>query len=98
MKYKHAMVDTFGVAEVKMHTRKYSNEDKKKILSFFSGCEIAAIGGLVTDAITGEMLQKENFAYIKDGFSFEENDIYHLKKYDAAVTDEFYNYVMKGAN
>lgn len=41
------------------------------------------------------MLNQENLAYRKDGFLFEENDIYHLKKYNAAVTDEFYNHVMK---
>lgn len=95
---KYAMVDDFGLSNIKMHTRNYSNYEKNKILNFFDGCECDAVGGLVTDAISGEMLRKENLSYTKDGFIFDEEDIYHLKKYDAAVTDEFYDHVMKGIN
>lgn len=45
-----------------------------------SGCELVAVGDLVTDVVTKEMLHAENLAYIKGGFAFEEKDIYHLKK------------------
>lgn len=95
---KYAMVDNFGLSDVKMHTRNYSDYEKNIILSFFEGCECDAVGGLVTDVVSGQMTHQENLSYTKDGFIFDENDIYHLKKYDAAVTDEFYNHVMKGIN
>ena len=95
MKTKRVMFDHLGKKDAKIHTRKYTEKDKEKILYFLSGCNPIAVGGLVTDVVSGEMLDKENLAYSKDGFLFEENDIYHLKKYDAAVTDEFYDHVMK---
>lgn len=95
---KYAMVDDFGLSNIKMHTRNYSDHERNMILSFFAGCKCEAVGGLVTDAITGESMRKENLSYSKDGYIFNENDIYHLKKYDAAVTDEFYDHVMKGIN
>lgn len=60
-----------------------------------SGCKLVAVGDLVTDVVTKEMLHTENLAYIKGGFAFEANDTYHLNKYDAAITDEFFNHVMK---
>ncbi len=95
MKTKRVMFDHLGKKGAKIHTRKYTEKDKEKILYFLSGCNPIAVGGLVTDVVSGEMLDKENLAYSKDGFLFEENDIYHLKKYDAAVTNEFYDHVMK---
>ncbi len=98
MKNKHAMVDNFGLKNVNMHTRKYRKNEKEALLSFMSGCEISAVGGLVIDAVSKEMLHIENLAYKKDDFLFNEMDIYHLKKYDAAVTDEFYDHVMKAYN
>lgn len=95
---KHAMIDNFGKSDIKMHTRKYTANDKNKILSFMCGCDPVAVGGYVRDAITKEDSRILNIAYIKDDFIFGEKDIYHLKKYDAAVTDEFYDHVMKGIN
>ncbi len=98
MENKYAMINDFGLKNINIETKKYTEKEKKCILSFFSGCDPFVAGGYIQDAISKEEVHTLNCGYIKDGFIFTDSDIYHLKKYDAAVTDEFYDHVMKGTN
>lgn len=46
MKTKRVMIDNLGKSRVKIHTRKYTKKDKKRILDFLGGCNPIAVGGI----------------------------------------------------
>ena len=65
-----------------------------------SSFEYYGVAGLVYDCVTGEVQFKENgrpyedVAYHDGEFRWCEQDMYHIKRYNAAVTDEFFQKVM----
>ena len=80
---------------IEIKTRAYTNEEKEKLIDFMKSVEPCAVAGHVYDCIKQEEINIEHVLYENDGFWWTSQDIYHLEKYNAAVTQEFYDKVMK---
>lgn len=75
----------------KFETIEYETMLKDKILKYLKSWEIFAVAGMVHDCVTGERLKIENVGYNDGQYVWSEQDIYHIEKYNAAVTEEFLN-------
>ncbi len=67
----------------------YSEMEKKKLIEYMSSFELFAVAGLIYDCVLGEQLGDENIGYTDGKYLWTSQDIYHIEKYNAAVTDEF---------
>lgn len=94
---KQALKDPITMLEAQPSSFKrriYSGEEKKKILNFMRKFDCFAVAGLVYDCVKGDCLGMENLGYTDGEFVWSSQDIYHLEKYDAAVTDQFFSKVL----
>lgn len=73
----------------------YSAEAKKKIVSYMNSIEPDTALGLIWDCVKGEEVRQENVGYEDEKFIWSAQDIYHIDKYNAAVTDEFLDHVLQ---
>ena len=69
--------------------RDYGENEKKKLLAYMRGAAIYAVAGLVYDCVLGQWQKEENVGYKDDKFMWSEQDVHHVERYNAAVTDEF---------
>ena len=67
---------------------------KDTLVQYMESFEPTSVAGLVDDCRTGEIIPKTNVGYEDGEFIWSTQDIYHLKKYDAAVSDAFIDHVM----
>lgn len=67
----------------------YDEAEKKKLLEYMRSFEPSAVAGLVYDFVTKTQMKQENLGYTDDEFSWSSSDIYHIEKYNAAVSEEF---------
>lgn len=76
-------------------TRRYDKQVKSLLIKYMESFEPNSVAGLIDDCRTGEIVFKTNAGYEDGEFIWSTQDIYHLKKYDAAVTDAFIDHVMR---
>lgn len=95
--YHHITKGGFGEVHNAFETRQYTKEEMQKITSFLKQGTVCGVGGLLIDIVTGKRFEGkdhvENGVYFKDGFIWEEEEAYHIKTYNAAITEEFYDYL-----
>lgn len=75
--------------------RKYTNAEKRKIVSYMKSFDPFAAMGMVEDCVTGKRRNEENVGYTDGVFAWSSQDIYHIEEYDAAVADSFFNKIMQ---
>ena len=79
-------------------TRKnYTEEEKKKLLSYMNDRKylFGASTKRITDRITGESVSSVCFLLFEDKeYKWNSPEIYHLEKYDLALSDEFIQHVL----
>lgn len=78
-------------------TRHYDKETKDALIKYMESFEASSAAGLVDDCKTGETVMMTNVGFEDGEFIWSTQDIYHLKKYNAAVSDDFILHVMKSA-
>ena len=80
-------------------TREYSKSEKDALLNYMNNKgELFAAGGYVDDIMTGKETRIESAGFRDEEFEWSTFDIYHIEKYNAAVTTEFLNHVLKKLN
>ncbi len=67
----------------------YSAIDKQKLLEHLRSFDILCTGGLVYDYVINEDTSVENICYTNGEYTWQEEELYHIEKYDAALSDEF---------
>ena len=67
----------------------YEPAKKRAILDYMKSFDPFAVAGMVYDCRTGVKLRTENVGYNDGKFMWSEQDIYHIDKYNASVTEEF---------
>lgn len=67
----------------------YSNDEKRKLIEYMTKYEDFAVAGRVKDIVENKELQKDNLCYTDGSFVWCTQDIYHIEKYNAAVTEDF---------
>ena len=75
-------------------TRKYDPDEKERILQYMRSFEPCAAGPLVDDCRTGSKTTIPDAGYDDGIFMWSIQDIYHIEKYDAAVSDDFMMHVL----
>ena len=76
--------------------RHYEKNTKDLLLKYMKNRgELCVAGGFVDDVVTGKTVRIEDGGYRDDQFEWSDQDTYHIEKYDAAVTDEFLDHVLK---
>lgn len=78
--------------------KEYSEGEKKKIVSYMLSIEPDTALGLIWDCVAGKEVRKENVGYQDEEFMWTSQDVYHIEKYNAAVTDQFENHVLSRMN
>ena len=56
--------------------------------------ELFAVAGYIDDLVTGTTTRVANGGFRDDQYEWSSQDVYHIEKYDAAVTDDFLNHVL----
>lgn len=74
--------------------RAYKKDEKANIIRYMSSFAPFCVAGLIFDCITGKFTKDEAIGYTDGYYVWSSTDIYHIKKYDAAVTDDFLRHVM----
>lgn len=74
--------------------REYGSTEKEQLIAYMHSVEPFAAAGLITDCVTGERLKEEDVGYTDGDYMWTSQDIYHIEKYDAAITDDFYKKVI----
>ena len=79
---------------IEFAVRAYSASEKGKLLAYMQSFDPYAAAGRITDCVTGERLRKEDVGYTDGTFMWTSQDVYHIDKYNAAVTNGFLERVM----
>ena len=74
--------------------RAYSISEKRKLLAYMQSFTPYAAAGRITDCVTGERLRTEDVGYTDGTFMWTSQDMDHIDKYNAAVTNAFLKRVM----
>ena len=78
--------------------RAYSDVEKTSLLKYMkTSGDLHAAAGYVDDIVKGIITSIECGGYRDDEYEWSDQDTYHIEKYDAAVTDEFLEHVMRKA-
>ena len=92
-----AMLDAFlrsKSCKNKFRTENYSPKAKNAILAYMKAGSPYVAGGYVFDCVKCKETEIPGVGYDDGIFSWDSQDIYHIDKYNAAVTNEFYEHVM----
>lgn len=73
----------------------YDSDEKKKIIAYMQAFDPYAASGEIFDCVTGIRLDKEDVGYTDGEFMWTSQDIYHIEKYNAAITNDFRMKIMK---
>lgn len=70
--------------------RNYDIDEKKRLIQYMNTAgELCAAAGYVDDLVTGKETRIENGGYHDGFYEWSTQEIYHIDKYNAAVSDEF---------
>ena len=94
MRYAIGGLTRFADNPADFKTRQYANSTKDRIVEYMESFEPSSVAGYVDDCKTGEPVMITNSGYNDGEFQWSTQDIYHVKKYNAAVSDEFIRHVM----
>ena len=86
---KEAMKTNQQIEAQYTEVMEYSSKEKLNLLKYMRAFEPFAVAGKVYDCRTGERLKTENAGYNDGTYIWTEEDIYHIEKYNAAVTEDF---------
>ena len=75
--------------------RDYSLIEKECLLRYMKSFEPVLSGGLVYDVVKKQSIDLENVSYEDGEFIWETRDIYHIEKYDEAVSDDFLQHIFQ---
>lgn len=76
-------------------TLNYDSTTKEKLIKYMESFEPTSVAGFIDDCRTGEMVMKTNAGFEDGFFMWSTQDIYHIKKYNAAVNKDFIDHVIK---
>lgn len=88
----YALVDSITPFEDKPYAftkKKYSDDEKKRVLDYMKSKEPDTALGLIWDCVEGKEIRQENVGFEDGEFMWSSQDMYHIEKYDAAVRDDF---------
>lgn len=90
-----AMQNKIRKDNFRFDTKTYKVSEKEKIVSWMKSRDtIAAAASSVFDVVIGDTITGLGLTYKEDGnFRFSTQDIYHIEKYDAAITDAYYTHL-----
>ena len=75
-------------------TTDYDRATKEALLEYMESFEPCSVAGYVDDCKTGEpILNETNVGYEDGEYMWSTQDIYHIRKYNAAVKPEFIKHV-----
>lgn len=72
----------------------YGVSEKKKVIAYMQSFEPYAVAGQIVDCVTGERLKEADIGYTDGEFRWTSQDVYHIKKYNAAISNEFYKKIV----
>lgn len=87
-----------GLTDSNFLRQEYTDYEKAALFDYFSRFTEpdAAAAGSMRDYCTGESLTGVELVCYSDGlYVWSNEEIYHIEKYNAAVSDEFLEYVLK---
>lgn len=76
-------------------TEKYTPEMKDMLIRYMRSIEPNSVAGYVDDCRTGKETRIECAGYEDGDYCWNEQDIYHIEKYNAAVDPGFIEHVRK---
>ena len=80
-------------------TINYDDNTKNMLIKYMESIEPNAAGGHIEDCITGEILTSTtDMGYEDELYYWSSQGIYHLKKYNLAVDDDFIKHVKNKTN
>lgn len=93
---KYATKGNIALAETPTVFEKtdYGATLKQKILSYMESIESFIVVGTVYDCVKDEHQRIENLVYDDGTFRWNTQEIYHVKEYNASVTDEFMEMIL----
>lgn len=97
MKYAIGGLTRFAENPAEFETRQYDADVKASIIEYMESFEPTSVAGYVDDCRTGEPIIMTNAGYEDDEYCWSTQDIYHVKRYNAAVSDEFISHIMRQA-
>lgn len=95
MKYAIGGLTRFSDNPAGFKTREYDESLKKSIVKYMESFEPTSVAGYIEDCITGESVMMTNAGFEDAEYRWSSQDIYHIKKYDAAVSEEFIAHIIK---
>ena len=95
MKYAIGGLTRFSEDPTTFSTLDYQAEEKNMILAYMQKFgELCGVGGYVDDLRTGSSAHITNAFYQdKAGYTWSTQDMYHIKKYNAAINEDFFYHV-----
>lgn len=80
----------------KFRIKKYDDETKKILVNYLKKKthDEGVVGGSFYDCVTGDKVSIETVERNDGKYVWFDDDTYHIEKYNAAVTDEFLQYVL----
>lgn len=72
----------------------YTSPQKNRIIEYLKASQPCAACGLIFDCVKGEDVKQENVGYCNDSYMWTSQDVYHIEKYDAAVSEDFLKEVL----
>lgn len=95
---KHAMTNKISMYEENpggFDVRAYGETEKKKILEYMRSFDPYAVAGMVYDCKTGKKTKEENVGFNDGLFYWSSQDIYHVERYNASVSEAFMKMIVK---
>ena len=68
--------------------------NKSKILLYLRNGKVIAAAGRAVDILTGEKIQEEWLLFTDGVYQWDTSLIYHFKKYDIPLPQDFINHVL----
>ena len=97
MKYAIGGLTRFSDNPADFKTREYDTNVKSSIVKYMESFEPTSVAGYVDDCRTGEPVMVTNAGFEDGEYCWSTQDIYHIKRYNAAVSEEFIAHFMKQA-
>ena len=94
MKYAIGGLTRFSENPSIFKTMDYSVNQKTAILDYMESFNPDSVAGYIDDCKTGKRVNQTNAGYNDGEFYWSDQDVYHVRKYNAAVSDEFIDHVM----
>ena len=88
-------ISLFNSEPSKFAVREYNSREKKLVIAYMWAFDFYSAGGKIEDCVTGERFEDEDIGFEDGEFGWSTQDIYHIEKYNAAVSDSFLQKVLE---